>query len=733
MQRVRVPLNSFQFGEISDTTIMRTDSPVYASSAQLLQNVLVQANGGAKKRPGMKHIYKYSGITYNNQPESHLFKFAFSDDEQYVISVEHQKVRCFYLNQATGAVTLVSTITQDVDANALPFDRDYLKEYTAAQYGDVLFICHPLFMPRMLVRTSLTSFEVTSYSFDARADGDVVYQPYSRFHATGVTLDPSATTGTGITLTTSEDYFTSDHVGVTLRYGETEIEITGYTSATQVTADVIGTLRVRLSILDPLRTENGSDKVEVTQIAHGFQGGESVTIEGAVAVGGINAAQINGARTVYEVIDENTYSITAGAVANASEDGGGYVKVVTHAPTDNWDEQSFSAVRGYPAAVTFHENRLVFGGTIREPDSLWFSRSGSFFNFDPGDANDADAINLVAATGDVNTIRYLISNRDLQIFTDNGELYVPAYLNQPITPTNVQVKKQTPYGCEFVYPQPFDGATLFVQAGGTVVREYLYTDSEDAYTSTAISSAASHLIQSPRCFTTIQAGFDGAESYAVLSIGNGDLSLFNSARAEKRAAWTRVTTDGNFCSVVGIQNRLFANVWDDDGYQHLVEFDGDVGLDRYLDLTASSGSVDVSAAYLAADTVYVIAYDSNGQYPLGEFTVSGTQTVDVSAYSEYTTFYVGKKFDAKIVSNPIDVSAGNGPVTGDVRGISAVVADFNNTYTAKVNNRPILKNGSFTGKHEFRINGYSRNPQVTIEQDEPMPFHVNGFITELVI
>ena len=69
------------------------------------------------------------------------------------------------------------------------------------------------------------------------------------------------------------------------------------------------------------------------------------------------------------------------------------------------------------------------------------------------------AIALTAATGDVHEIRHLISSRDLQVFAGTGELYVPTYLNQAITPTNAQIREQTPYGSSFATPQLIDGAT----------------------------------------------------------------------------------------------------------------------------------------------------------------------------------------------------------------------------------------------------------------------------------
>ena len=122
MQKVRVPINSFQYGEISDSMLMRTDSPVYAQSAQTIQNFVITSEGSIKKRYGLKHLYTY-GLSSAGQAQSHLFKFVFDNNEEYVISVEEGKIRCFQL-ETSGAVTLVTTLTQDTDGNPLPFDED---------------------------------------------------------------------------------------------------------------------------------------------------------------------------------------------------------------------------------------------------------------------------------------------------------------------------------------------------------------------------------------------------------------------------------------------------------------------------------------------------------------------------------------------------------------------------------------------------------------------------------
>jgi hypothetical protein len=399
---------------------------------------------------------------------------------------------------------------------------------------------------------------------------------------------------------------------------------------------------------------------------------------------------------------------------------------VSHAPTLDWDEQSWSAKRGYPAAVTFHENRLCFGGTLAEPDAIWMSKIGEYFNFDVGEAADTDSINLIAATGDVNEIRYMVSNRDLQVFTASGELYVPTYLNQAITPTNAQIRKQTPYGTEFVQPTSIDGATIFAQKDGKVVREYIYTDGEDAYTASAVSTLASHLIDDPKCLAVAHSAFGLPDSYAALTLGNGDMALFSSNRAERRASWTRVTTDGNFCSVVAIHDRLFANIWYDNQL-HLCEFDTNIGLDKWVSGTIAANKLDVSAAFSDGDVVQVI--HSDGTY-IGNKTVDSSDEIDLTGYTG--DVYAGLKYTAKLVTNPVDANMGGGPVTGEPRGITNVVVDVKSTDSMKVNGRPSISS-SFTGKKEVKLLGYSRNPQVTIEQDNPEPMQINGIIAELIV
>lgn len=730
MQKVRIPQNSFQYGEISDNTVMRTDSPIYAASAQSLENMIVLPEGAVKKRHGTKFIDTAS--SYTNK-EIHLTSFVFDDNEEYLIAIGDAFIAPFRV-LSDGSVVNLTDVTADTQSNPLPFDKDYLHEYNTAQYGDVMFICHPLFAPRMLTRTSLTTFEVSAFSFDESFDGKDTFQPYSVFHYTNQTLQVSSfSEGSNRTLTVNTPYFdtTGKHNNVVIRYGGNEIRIDSVTNTMNAIGTVIKELSTRLTVTNPLRTRDGTTTIEITHINHGITAGSTINISDAVAVGGINASAINGNKVVIDVLDENTYTIGASGTANESEDGGGFVKISSNGTTTNWDEQSFSALRGYPAAVTFHENRLCFAGTIAEPDTIFMSKLGGFFNYDVGDADDTDAIILVAATGDVNEIRYMRSNRDLQIFTLSDELYIPTYLNQSITPTNAQIRKQTPFGTEFVLPTSIDGATIFVERGGRAVREYIYSDAEDAYIATGISTVASHLIVDPVDLAVVHSGFNTQESYAAMVMGNGDIGLFSSNRAEKRAAWTNLTTQGSFLATAAIGDRLFVYSKTHNNKYCFCEFVDDIGLDNYAYYAYSSNPINIML-YGANTTLDVIGFDGTNKVYLGEFTSDGSVNIDLTAYTNYTHFYIGKKFTSKVITNAIDTVAANGPVTGDVRGISTVVLNVKDSTSVKVNNRTINNITGFTGNKEVRLLGYSRNPQVTIEQDDPMPLQINGLISELI-
>jgi len=754
MQKARIPITNFQYGEISPSLVSRTDSAIYNSSAQSVKNFFIRTEGGVAKRGGFQALHDFTGVTENTaiRQQVRLIPFIFSDDEQYVMAFSHQKCEIFFINPTTGALSLATTLTQDVDSAALQWDQEYLHEMTYAQGGDVLFVCHNTFMCQQIVRTGLNSFQVEQFTFQLQAGNAKTYQPYYPFHATGVTLDPSATTGTGITVTASAAYFdttgsqsggnyaSSKHVGLTLLYHDAEILITSVQSATQATGNVVDELFVEL-IPNALRTIDGSTTVEITHVNHGMSASDSITIRNASAVGNISASNLNGARSIQKVIDENRYTITAGGSANTTEDGGGNIQVVTHAPTQQWMEQSYSSLRGYPAAVGFHENRLWFGGTLAQPDTVWASKSGLYYNFDIGEAADDDSLELVMSIGEVATIRHFVSNRDIHIFTAGSEFFIPTFENQPITPTNARVKRQTAFGSTFVRPQPFYGATIFSQIGGKMIRQFVFDDSEQAYKADPISLLSSHLISDPVQMCVISGAVNTAESFVFAQNFTGEIAVYNLNRIEGVAGWTRFETNGSFHSVTAIGNRVFAVIKTNlgSGTKSFVftELNQNVSLDLGNTYTGTAGVFTVSNFFENGAEVDVI---SSTDY-LGKFTVSGGQ-INVSAVdASLTSCQVGFGFDVELKTNPIDVNTAIGPETGQPRSLSRVILDMSETLSVSVNNKKLIirkVNNDFsqprqavTGKREFYLLGYNKDPQITVTQTAPMFIQVNGLVAEV--
>tara|TARA_R100001443_G_scaffold16036_2_gene25849 strand:+ start:427 stop:3039 length:2613 start_codon:yes stop_codon:yes gene_type:complete len=867
MRRVKVPISNFQFGEISPSLISRTDSAVYAQSAQKVENLFLRAEGGVIKRAGLKHLYEFdttfeeasftitvsdygniivgstikffkgdgtlitlefetaggsspssssgnthyvrantdnnttadniytainaiSGFTVANPSaavvtvtrddpfhgrhltvessdtvrlattnfgtdmtqQHRLIPFIFSDDERYIVSLEHQKIRVFYITPVTQAVSLVSTITQDVDSAALPITNLNIHEVTYAQSGDTMFICHQTFMVRMLVRTSLSTFQMDTYSFDQNSAGTLIHQPYYSFQPTGMTLDPSHTSGTSKTAVTSAAYFDvtgssngsefpdSLHKNIVLRYHGAEIKIISVQSATSATVNIFGTLKKRLEI-DSFRTTEGTATILVTQAGHGFAQSDAITIADSATVGGIARGDINGSRTVAEVVDENRFTFNAAANATSSSSGGGTPTIETHATSTDWGEQSYSALRGFPAAVTFHQNRLWFGGTSGQPDGIWGSKTGVYFNFDVGDAEDNDALDLTASIGEINTIRHMVSNRDLQIFTSTSEMTIPAFNEKPTTPTNAQIKRETPFGASHVRPQVFDGATIYVQTSGDIVREFLFTDSEDAYTAQAISMLSSHLIKQPTQMTTLTGAIDRAESYIFMTDADGTIAIFNSNRSEKRAGWSQFTMQGSFHSLCTIDTRVYMVVAIDKGAGTskyiLCEFDSSKNTDVSTIYTGSAGVFNVSSDY---DNGAVLDVVSGSNY-LGQFTVAGGN-IDVSAVdNSLISAEIGLKYDVNLHTNPLDAVVGDGPLTGEPRGVNKVTLDLNSTLSVSVNSKDLIirqvtddlsqNRTAVTGKKEFRLLGYSKDPQVLVSQSAPLPMQVNSIVAEV--
>ena len=105
MARIRVPLNNFQFGEVSPALTSRTDTKVYTNAAEQVRNFFIRSEGGLKKRTGTKRWANFgSNPSYDSalRMNVRIEPFIFSDDEKYIIAFSNTRIDIFQIDPANG-------------------------------------------------------------------------------------------------------------------------------------------------------------------------------------------------------------------------------------------------------------------------------------------------------------------------------------------------------------------------------------------------------------------------------------------------------------------------------------------------------------------------------------------------------------------------------------------------------------------------------------------------------
>ena len=271
----------------------------------------------------------------------------------------------------------------------------------------------------------------------------------------------------------------------------------------------------------------------------------------------------------------------------------------------DWEEPAFSALRGWPASVGFHQDRLVLGGARDLPNRLWLSKSSDLYNFDLGEGLDDEAIEFAILSDQVNAIQNIFSGRHLQIFTSGAEWMVTG---DPLTPANVQLKRQTRIGSPVsrnVPPRDVDGATLFVSRNGKDLREFLFADVEQAYQANDIALLAKHVMQTP-----LDQDYNQVSRLLHVVMGDSSLATVTVYRAEQVTAWSVQSTDGSFLSVAVVDDATYVLVDRPSG--RFVEcFDATLGTDASVRGTSGTPTATWSGLdHLDGETVQVVADDA---------------------------------------------------------------------------------------------------------------------------
>ena len=215
---------SFNGGEWSGEIWGRSDIQKYPNAAKKQKNFISLPSGMLKSRPGTRFV----SSTKDNLI-ARIIPFEFSRLQAYILEFTNFKMRVFKDN---GIVEIIPGTPYEATS---PYSEIQIANIKYAQSNDVLYIVHPSLRPKKLTRTGHAIWTFSDIQF---IDG-----PYLDINSSPTTLTPSAITG-AITITASSNLFVSTDVGrlVRIKNGATWgwAEITAYTSATQVSANVKG-------------------------------------------------------------------------------------------------------------------------------------------------------------------------------------------------------------------------------------------------------------------------------------------------------------------------------------------------------------------------------------------------------------------------------------------------------------------------------------------------------------
>jgi hypothetical protein len=433
-------------------------------------------------------------------------------------------------------------------------------------------------------------------------------------------------------------------------------------------------------------------------------------------------------------------------------------------PTAAFNLGAFSDTTGHPSCVSFFEQRLVFAGTLDEPQTLFFSKAGDYENMTTG-TNADDAMVYTIASNQVNAIRYMKAVRTLVVGTTGGEFTVSADgTDASITPTNITIKRQSSFGSANVDAIPAGNAILFLQKAKRKIRELQYNFDSDGYQAPDLTILNETVTDTGINEMSYQQE-PGSNIWCVRD--DGVLACLTYQRSENVIAWSRHIFGGEFgsgravCeSIASISGTLTEDeVWVivkrtiNGATKRYVEcfsdFDFDETdandfkfLDSHLSYSGSATTTLSGLAHLEGQTVSILA---DGAAHANKTVSSGAITLDRSV----TKACVGLSYDSILQTMRIEGGAAEGTSQGKTKRISKVVLRLFETVGVKVGpsltnlelipfrtTSSLLSNPVDTllsGDKEIEFNDdYNSDGFIFIKQDQPLPCSILAIYPTLV-
>lgn len=455
---------------------------------------------------------------------------------------------------SSGDMALTTTITTAI-----------LDDIRHSQSGDVIFMpCGLTHRPMRIERRGTSSWSIVNY---VTSKG-----PYRSANVTPITIAASALNGT-ITLTASKAIFKSTNIG-------------SLYSVTSVGQDVSSSLSAENTFTNAIRVAGITTGREFNVTVTGTWSA-TVTLQRSVgAIGAWTDVETytgNQNKTYDDTFDNQVIFYRLGIQTGAYSSGTAVCSLVYtgggstgHAlavafnsatvmqavvlddfgktsPSDNWKEGRWSTRRGFPSAVAFFGARLWLAGKDRTIGSV----VDDFSNHDQDYVGDAGPIDRSIGTGPVDKINWLIQLQQLVAGAEGAEfLCRSSSLEEPLTPTNYNLREATTYGSTNVGAIKIDASAIFVDRTATRVMEVV-TDA--ATMETGELTVLSHDVCKPGIVRIAVQRRPETTVHLVRSDGTAVLMVFD--RAEEVKAFVTYETDGLVEDVVIIPGAIEDTVY----------------------------------------------------------------------------------------------------------------------------------------------------------------------------
>ncbi len=207
-----------------------------------------------------------------------------------------------------------------------------------------------------------------------------------------------------------------------------------------------------------------------------------------------------------------------------------------------------------PSCVNYFQQRKLFGCLKNDPQTLVASQTGAENNFNISRPLVAsDAINLKLSEREVNEIRHLIGLNDLIVLTSGAEWKLST--SNGLSASNPpNCAPQSYYGCSHVQPCVSGNMVLFVQAGGSVVRDLGYEYVSDSYNGDELTIFANHLFENKQIVDMAYSKEPYRILWCVMSDGTVNALTYN--KKQEVSGWHTHSTDGEFESVAVIRENF---------------------------------------------------------------------------------------------------------------------------------------------------------------------------------